>query len=592
MSRREQPVDEGRRQRRNSSRNHRNSGGSGRGKGNDATRRAASTIHRATAAQMATRQRDISVSEFFAKNRHLLGFDSPNKALLTTVKEAVDNSLDACEEAGILPEIWVEITEGQREGTFVVAVEDNGPGIVEKQIGKIFGKLLYGSKFHKLAQSRGQQGIGISAAGMYGQLTTGKPMRIVTRTRGRKMAWELVLSIDTTKNRPHLRSKEQVEWHRHQGTRVEIEMEASYTHGYHSVEMYLKQTAITNPHVTLHLTDPDGTRHTWPRGVHRLPRRPTEIKPHPHGLELGRLVQMLHDTRARHLKRFLVDELSRVGPKTADDILHPARAKVTARSNPHRIAHKQADALYRAINSTPISAPDTSCVVPIGVDGIVEGLQKEVEAQLYTAVSRPPAVYRGNPFVVEVGIAYGRPEVEYEVRGDGHIRKHERSRARDPERDLLGDADDPVRLLRFANRVPLLYQQSACAMTKAVIQTNWKSYGLKQPRGGLPLAPMAILVHVASVWVPFTSESKEAIAGYPEIAKELRLALQECGRGLQAHLRRTRKLQQEYARRTEIEKYLPYVGEALQEVLELSGRERRRVEKTLDDILHRSRQAP
>src|SRR5579864_7026577 len=130
----------------------------------------ARTRRRVTAQSMAANQRDISVSEFFAKNRHLLGFDNPRKALLTTVKEAVDNSLDACEEAGILPNVTVVI-EATGPNRYKIGVQDNGPGIVKKQIPLIFGKLLYGSKFHRLRMSRGQQGIGISAAGMYGMLT-------------------------------------------------------------------------------------------------------------------------------------------------------------------------------------------------------------------------------------------------------------------------------------------------------------------------------------------------------------------------------------------------------------------------------------
>ncbi len=135
---------------------------------------------RATAQSMAASQRDISVSEFFAKNRHLLGFDNPRKALLTTIKEAVDNSLDACEEAGIVPEIWIHI-EQTGANRYKVGIQDNGPGILKKQIPLIFGKLLYGSKFHRLRMSRGQQGIGISAAGMYGVLTTGKPVKIISK---------------------------------------------------------------------------------------------------------------------------------------------------------------------------------------------------------------------------------------------------------------------------------------------------------------------------------------------------------------------------------------------------------------------------
>src|SRR6476620_8636081 len=158
-------------------------------------------LRRATAESMASKQRDLSVSEFFTKNRHLLGFDNPAKALLTTVKEAVDNSLDACEEAGILPTLLVEIVEIS-ESRYRIAVEDNGPGIVKEQIPKIFAKLLYGSKFHRLKQSRGQQGIGISAAGLYGQLTTGKPVAIVSKIGRGRPAFRIELRIDTKRNQP------------------------------------------------------------------------------------------------------------------------------------------------------------------------------------------------------------------------------------------------------------------------------------------------------------------------------------------------------------------------------------------------------
>ncbi|MEK4032364.1 ATP-binding protein [Methylocystis sp. IM3] len=166
----------------------------------------------ATAVEMAGRQKEISVSEFFLKNRHLLGFDTPAKALVTAVKEAVDNALDACEEAGVLPEISVEVS-GRLEQSRV-AVEDNGPGIVESQIARIFGKLLYGPKFHKLSQSRGQQGMGISAAAMYGQLTVGKPLHIISRVEGEALASELYVSIDTANNRPDIYKKKHIAWTR------------------------------------------------------------------------------------------------------------------------------------------------------------------------------------------------------------------------------------------------------------------------------------------------------------------------------------------------------------------------------------------
>lgn len=540
---------------------------------------------RVTAQEMAEKQRDISVAEFFTKNRHLLGFDSPLKALLTAVKEAVDNSLDACEEAGILPEIVVELVP-VGENHFRMAVEDNGPGIVYDQVGKVFGKLLYGSKFHKLSQSRGQQGIGISAAGMYGQLTTGKPVRILSRTSKKSETHEFLLSIDTARNKPDIHDAKNVDWHRDHGTRVEIEMEAKYQKGLRSVDMYLKLTAIANPHVTILYTDPGGEKVTYERSTKTLPPQVVEIKPHPHGVELGRLIAMLKETSARSLTGFLQEEFSRVGPKVAKEICHAA--KLSDKAYPTRIAREEAAALHDAIQKTKISAPSTDCISPIGEELVLSGLKKEVEADFYAASTRPPAVYRGNPFQVEVGIAYGKPGgVGLELTEEGRIRKT--SKAAVATEELVGNADEPIRVLRFANRVPLLHQQAACAVTKSVIQTNWRSYGLQHPKGALPIGPMAVMVHIASVWVPFTSESKEAIASYAEITKEIRLGLQDCGRKLGSYIRKGKRLRAEFDKRSYIEKYIPHIGIALQEILDLSDPDRDETVSTLDDVLQKSR---
>ena len=547
----------------------------------------AKTGRRKSAQEMAAKQRDISVSEFFTKNRHLLGFDSPLKSLLTAVKEAVDNSLDACEEAGIVPEIKVEL-EQTAEKRFRMAVEDNGPGIPDTHIGKIFGKLLHGSKFHKLSQSRGQQGIGISAAGMYGQLTTGKPIRVVSRTGPRKQAVEIIMTIDTQKNRPEQHSREVVDWDKKHGTRIEIEMEARYQKGMRSIDMYLKQTAIANPHLTLHYKAPGEDWVVYERNTKELPPETVEIKPHPHGVELGRLIQMLKDTSCRSLSGFLQEEFCRVGPKVAKTIIKEAGSGLTEKSYPTRIARDAANHLHESIQSARISSPPTNCIAPIGEELILKGLKKEIEADIYMAATRPAAVYRGNPFLIEAGIAYGKPggvglELDEE---SGRIRKKKKV---DVTEDLVGAGDEPARLLRFANRVPLQYQQSACAINKAVIATNWKSYGLTQPRGSLPIAPMVIFVHIASVWVPFTSESKEAIASYDEILKEIKLALRECGRKLGTHIRKQKRIQREHDKRSHIEKYIPHIGIALQEILGMSDEERDTTTDTLEDVLHKSR---
>ncbi|MCE5327449.1 MAG: DNA topoisomerase VI subunit B [Planctomycetaceae bacterium] len=538
----------------------------------------------ATAESMAKAQREISVSEFFAKNRHLLGFDNPRKALLTTVKEAVDNSLDACEEAGIMPVVQVTI-EQVSETHFRVIVQDNGPGIVKAQIPSIFGRLLYGSKFHRLQMSRGQQGIGISAAGMYGLLTTGKPVKITSRTGAKSGAHYYELQIDTRKNRPDIMREESVEWDAPHGTKVEIELEAKYLRGRQSVDDYLEQTAIANPHVTVIYKAPDGTLSEYKSSVGHLPAQPKSIRPHPHGIELGVLIKMAGDSKAATVQQFLTSEFSRVSPRVAQDIL--GKTGLSPRTRPNKLTGEDVKSIYQAIQATKIMAPATDCVVPIGEEALVAGLKQVVAAEFYSATSRSPAVYRGNPFIIEAALAFGKPEG-----ANGAARGQSVDEETGEVTDAKADEEEEsqlARLLRFANRVPLLYQQSACAIYKAVAGLNWRSYGLQQSRGALPTGPLTVVLHMASVWVPFTSESKEAIALYPEILKEIRLALQDCGRKLGMHIRKNVRMRQELKKRGYIEKYIPAIGEALRDILDLKDPQVSKVCDNLRDVLERSR---
>ena len=516
-----------------------------------------------SAVEMGARQREISVSEFFTKNRHLLGFDNPRKALLTCVKEAVDNALDACEEAGILPDIVVKVEAvgnggppppASQASRFRITVTDNGPGIVRQQIPPIFAKLLYGSKFHRLRMSRGQQGIGISAAGMYGQLTTGKPVQIISRTGGRSPAHFFEVQIDTKKNEPLILEKKQIDWESPRGTQVTMEVEGRYQKGRASVDEYVEQTIIANPHVKLTYLTPEGETKELPRTYDQVPESPREIKPHPYGIELGMLLKMLQDTKSHWLSGFLAGDFSRVSPRLAEDICKTAG--VSPRARPRDVHGQAAENLYRAIQSTKIMAPPTNCLSPIGERAILSGLYQQIKGDFYTAVSRPPAVYRGNPFVIEAGLAYGRgPEQAQEDQQKKAVPLAE------GEADQ-GDDNELARVIRYANRVPLLYQQSACAIFKSVLDTTWRTYGVSQSRGALPAGPMVIFVHMASVWVPFTSESKEAIAEYDEIRKEITLALRECGRRLGAFLRRRERAYSEQNRRDIFELYIEEVVES------------------------------
>jgi len=486
-----------------------------------------------TAEDLAKGQRDISVAEFFEKNRHLLGFDNPRKSLLTTIKEAVDNALDACEEAKILPEINVEIIE-MAESRYRIIVEDNGPGIVKEQIPKIFAKLLYGSKFHRLRQNRGQQGIGISAAVMFAQLTTGRPTKITSKTAQDKPAHYMELHLNTQNNSPEIMVDEVKPWDtKEHGTRIEMDLEASYIKGDQSVDQYLKETAIVNPHATIIYTNPKAEQFIYARATDSLPKEPLEIKPHPYGLELGILMKMLKNTEARTLNSFLLNDLSRIGPGTAKEILEVAL--IDPKKKPEEMSMQDSEKLIKAMKEAKIMAPTTDCLSPIGEDLLEKSLKKEINAEFYVAVTRPIFVYRGNPFQIEVGLAYG-----------GNQSK-----------------EGAVQILRYANRVPLLYQQGACAVTKAIVTTNWKAYGMQQSNGSIPNGPLTILVHMCSVWVPFTSESKEALAHYPDIIKEIKLAVQEAGRKLQMYVAKKHRVQNQLERANLFERYMPEVADAL-----------------------------
>jgi DNA topoisomerase-6 subunit B len=601
---------------------------------------------RATAESLAQKQREISVSEFFVKNRHLLGFDNPSKALLTTIKEAVDNSLDACEEAGILPELVVEVHDLQLEaakkspeltkgeGRFLVVVQDNGPGIVKAQVPKIFGKLLYGSKFHRLKQARGQQGIGISAAAMYGQLTTGKPIRVTSRVGKRKDAHVFEIQIDTRKNEPVVTHDETLGgWELEHGTRVELEIVANWQQGQRFVNRYVEHTALANPHATIHYSRPvaAGQRQnashpgnetlSFPRATDQLPKEALEIKPHPHGVELGALMLMARESKSRDVRGFLQTSFSRVSSAAAGEILAKlpwGRKPVRPRTLGENRA--MAEELHKALGETKLMSPPTNCLSPIGDElmkkGLVsflnviesEGEEQDEDAQLdldaagtkptrkaaraaapakkstaktpletptvpdapaeegverikghnyfIATVTRSPKVYRGNPFQVEVGLAYGG--------------------SWPPEKT--------IELFRFANRVPLLFQRGACGITEAIVRTDWRNYLLSQPKGSLPVGPMALLVHIASVWVPFTSESKEAVAHYPDILKEIQLAAQECGRKLATFIRKKKAADYQAQRRSIFELYIEEVAAAIGKI---TGRKPGPIKREFLQVAHK-----
>src|SRR5213594_4807179 len=486
------------------------------------------------AEELAKKQREISVSEFFERNKQILGYDSPTRALLTVVKEAVDNSLDAASDADILPEILVEVRKTDKD-EFRVVVEDNGPGIVKREVQNVFGRLLYGSRFHSLVQSRGQQGLGISGAIMYGQITTGKPATIRTKTAEMDVAYEVDLIVDTRRNKPSVQREEFKVWDKPHGTRVEIPLKSRYITGKQSVQEYLRSTAIVNPHARIVFQPPEGEAVGFERVTNELPPKTVPIKPHPYGVQIGTLLGMAKETKSYKLSAFLEEEFSRISPRVSKEICEVAG--VAADMRPKTLSLEQAKAIVDAIPKVKVMAPPTDCLSPIGERLIKRGLKNVLGAlrpEFYSPpVSRDPAVWQGNPFQVEVGIVFG-----------GNL-----------------PGDQPVEVLRFANRVPLLYQAGACATAQAVQSVDWRRYGLEQRGGeGIPYGAAIILVHVCSTKIPYTNEAKEAIAPMPEILEQLDLALKESGRRLNTHLEKRARRVKTNEKFEIVQKVLPLIA--------------------------------
>jgi DNA topoisomerase-6 subunit B len=506
------------------------------------------------AQKLAANQKQVAISEFFEKNKHFLGFDSLSRSLITAVKEAVDNALDACEEARILPSINVQVTKiDTKKDIIELKVEDNGPGIPQKSIEKVFGQLLFGSRFHAIRQSRGQQGIGITGVVMYSQLTTGKPTHVKSKIATEATAAVVDIGLDTRKNKATKSNSGREIWEeengeiKKHGLEVTCRMKAKYQKGRQSVWQYLRMTSIVNPHAEITFTDPDGEVHFWPRVTERLPRKVESIKPHPHGILLGQLQRMLSESKDSRMSVFLRMNFSGVSGRAAKELC--AAADIEVNVKPKAMKPEQMRALLEAFqgermfNGKPVKLlnPPTNCLSPIEEMLIKKGLSKTIDSRYATTMTRVPSVSLGNPYQVEVGLIFG-----------GNMA-----------------ADKPVEVLRFANRVPLMYQQGGCLLTKAIESVDWRQYGLDQPGGkGVPKGPAAILVHLASTNVQFTSEAKEALAENGEVIEEVRKAMLEMGRGLRKHLEKKKKMAKTKEKFELINDILPAIAKKSAEILE------------------------
>ena len=476
--------------------------------------------------------KEHSVAEFFKKNKQMLGLYGKVRTLTMIVHEYCTNSLDACEETGILPNIDVKIDELGEE-YYEVTVTDNGPGISKENVGKAFGKLLAGTKFHRMMQSRGQQGIGASGATMLSQMTTGKASKIITGRQTGK-AFSLELTIDPKMNEPKMTNIKDLE-KEFRGTAVQAKFKGVlYRDSEQGPLEYLRRTAIANPHAQLSFRDPQGQKFVFKRTHNKIPQRPEEIKPHPKGTTVDDILSYCKITKGRTVSTFLTNDFDRMGQKGIEEV--KKRVHFDMNKDPKTLTWEEAEEIIKAFKAIDFIAPSTDALRPIGEEQISLSLQSIVKPEFLTVLTRKPAVYAGGyPFQVEIAIAYG-----------GNAGKK------------VGEQTS-MEIMRFANRVPLLFDAGNCALTKAIQTVDWKRYDIKDPE----TAPVTVFINFISVHIPYTGAGKQAIADEEEVLEEIRLALMQTGRKAGIYIAHKRREAENQQKRMMFYKYITEICKAL-----------------------------
>ncbi|MEM3181412.1 MAG: DNA topoisomerase VI subunit B [Candidatus Micrarchaeaceae archaeon] len=498
--------------------------------------------------------REHSITEFFKKNSQMLGYAGKVRSLTTVVHEYVTNSLDACEEAGILPEIKVTIKQVAEE-KYQVVVEDNGPGVPKTHIGKVLGSVLKGTKFHRNIQQRGQQGIGGSGCTLFAQITTGKPVH--ARSNTGKEAYECDVSIDIKENKPVIANMTNLQVSQFATTGLSVTGmfgSVKYENSDHGVYEYLKRTALSNPHAHIILIDPNNTT-DFPRSVEQMPKRPVAIKPHPLGLDVNDIMDYAKSSTSRKISSFLLETFSRVTYDRINELKGIAKG-VDFDKEPKQLTWEDAEELIRAFKQIKWLAPETDALSTIGEKQIAIAIKSVLNPEFQSVVERKPEVFRGGiPFVVEVGIAYGGA-----------------AGAKNSEGITSGS------ILRFANKVPLLFDAGSCAISEAVRSIDWKRYGIRN----FDEEPISVLVNVSSVYVPYAGVGKQAIAQEEEIIEEIKLAVMDAARKLQMHLSNKRNLSMQESRYKTI---MRYVAQLSSDLADITGLDEKEIEKSLKSLI-------
>lgn len=510
-----------------------------------------------------------STAEYFAKNLQQVGFSSPTKAVLTTVKEALDNALDACEDHGITPEINVTIKKvgnGSLKNTdkIKIIVTDNGPGIDSSDVAKVFGEYLASSKFGRGRCSRGQQGIGISAATTWALQTTAKGVTVTTKTKGQKKALKCVIEVDIKNNKGIIRAKETIDWNRPHGTSVEFTIDGRVQlNGEAGLINYLRGNVLVNPHMSITYELPDMSPTSIERVTTDVPHLPEATEPHPHTMVLGDFISHARLFGKVKTNNWLKTGFSRLNEKAIQEIWKEHKLdKKWLTQGLDALSEKELGAIYKAIQNSKLMAPSTQSVMAIGEDALSLSIQRLGDIDFFSVISRKPTICDFKPVQIEVAVARQKDR-----RGEDH--------------------DEPVQILRFANRVPLQFDKAACAIVKAITSVNWRSYGIKQPKDSLPQGPYIMAVSMVSPFIKFKNASKETIDASDELVEEIRRALMQAGQKLSRHIRREHRANEHETKIAHIEQFGPILIDGLVRLTKADAKRRDKANEGLHKLLGR-----
>ena len=508
-----------------------------------------------------------STAEYFAKNLQQVGFSSPLKAVLTTLKEAVDNSLDACEVSEILPELSIEISKvgiGSTKNTDLIKiiVEDNGPGIDPEDLAKVFGEYLASSKFGRGQCSRGQQGIGISAATTWAQMTNARGVTVMSKTPKMRKAIKAQVDVDIKTNTGIIRNKETLDWNKTSGTKVEFIMDGRIQmNGDGGIVTYIEGTVLVNPHLSIRYKLVENDWVSIDRVSNEVPEIPGATLPHPHTFKLGEFITHSHLYGKITLSKFLTTGFSRVNDQALKDFVKNGLPKGLLEKSVTSLSEENFKTVYSAVQKAELMSPSTKSVLTIGEEALSKSIQRLGEIDFFSVVARKPTICDFKPVSVEVALA------------------------RFKNRNL--EADEPVQLLRFANRVPLQFDKSGCAITGAIDSVNWKSYGLQQPKKSLPIGPYVFAISVVSPFIKFKNASKETIDASDDLVEEIRRAAMQAGQKLSRHIKKEFKEADLERKLAHIEQFGPILVDKLAEIVGANEARKKRAQEGLKKILGR-----